>query len=756
MDSLRKQNKNLIYNLLYSIMVFSLVYVIAEGIGLKLKPYVQFPVIFLSSLLVKFFIFNPAVFYSLLLFTFIIFLIIQRYFYPILFVIGEKTYALIENIIENILGKGNITPENLIPFWFLIIILVSFITSIVIFKSKKIYFLLPIYILPFLYYWYYYYDSAYWMMALFLASFIMLMGLNKYDSLKANIIYKSWFKTISIYSLITVSLALILPKTYDYIEWPWLQEKVETYFPVVKELRSYDSYTKKREEASLFDFSSTGLQEGISKLGGPVKLNNSRIMLIRSDEPVYLRGNVKQIYTGNSWQSYDTDFKKYRPNGRLNNLTSYERKSFYREKTIVIKNLTLTTQTVFSPYLPEAVYIDKDSTIFINDDFEMILPDGIYKNESYTLKVQKPYPYSVLLTKGIYNTKNSIENLDIYLQVPDNISKQIKDLVKAIVEGKKTDYEKAVAIESYLRENYKYTYDVEEVPDNVEFIHHFLFNEKKGYCTYFATAMAIMLRLEGIPSRYIEGYIAIDEVEPEIYEITGKNAHTWVEAFIEPVGWISFEPTPAYPVENRMTESLNSQENGINAPSNAYIPINGEKVIDRAPKDAIIDDMPMASTENDYTNDTSKASKSNEKTVYMFGILMLLLSIRLIRGLIYYKFEDIKYKKLSNNEKIIFLYRQIIKIIELFGYPQKSGETHYEYAERIANKFYYTGEKNIKKITDIFVKSKYSTLPISDDDVKELEDFKYSINKQLRKYLGLAKYLYRKYIKLDLKVKISH
>ena len=76
-------------------------------------------------------------------------------------------------------------------------------------------------------------------------------------------------------------------------------------------------------------------------------------------------------------------------------------------------------------------------------------------------------------------------------------------------------------------------------------------------------------------------------------------------------------------------------------------------------------------------------------------------------------------------------------------------ETHYEYADRVANKFYYHSEKNLKQITHIFVKSKYSPYLSSDEDVNELTDFRQTLNKHLKNYLGLRKYLYRKYIKMD-------
>lgn len=63
-----------------------------------------------------------------------------------------------------------------------------------------------------------------------------------------------------------------------------------------------------------------------------------------------------------------------------------------------------------------------------------------------------------------------------------------------------------------------------------------------------------MLRLQGIPSRYVEGYVARDLVEENKYVVKQKHGHAWVEAFIEPVGWVRFEPTPAYAAVPRIIE----------------------------------------------------------------------------------------------------------------------------------------------------------------------------------------------------------
>ena len=71
-----------------------------------------------------------------------------------------------------------------------------------------------------------------------------------------------------------------------------------------------------------------------------------------------------------------------------------------------------------------------------------------------------------------------------------------------------------------------------------------MLTSKSGYCTYFASALGVMARIAGIPSRYIEGYL-VKADESGVIEVTGENAHAWVELYFDGFGWLSFDPTPS-------------------------------------------------------------------------------------------------------------------------------------------------------------------------------------------------------------------
>ncbi|MBR6338157.1 MAG: transglutaminase domain-containing protein, partial [Ruminococcus sp.] len=123
--------------------------------------------------------------------------------------------------------------------------------------------------------------------------------------------------------------------------------------------------------------------------------------------------------------------------------------------------------------------------------------------------------------------------------------KKIKALADEICKDCKSDYEKAKAIEQYFTDE-GFEYDLEYIPEE-ETVSYFLFESKKGICIDFATAMGVMMIMERIPVRYVEGFVAFER-DPEDSSrliVRDSHAHAFIEAFIPYVGWMTFDPTVA-------------------------------------------------------------------------------------------------------------------------------------------------------------------------------------------------------------------
>ncbi len=131
-----------------------------------------------------------------------------------------------------------------------------------------------------------------------------------------------------------------------------------------------------------------------------------------------------------------------------------------------------------------------------------------------------------------------------YTQLPPELPQRIRDLSDEITAGAETPYDKAKAIESHLK-TYAYSLTIEPPPYNADGVDHFLFEERRGYSEYFASAMTVLLRAQGIPARMVTGYTAGDRVpNHDVYVVTDSHSHGWSEVYFPGYGWIGFEPTP--------------------------------------------------------------------------------------------------------------------------------------------------------------------------------------------------------------------
>jgi len=134
---------------------------------------------------------------------------------------------------------------------------------------------------------------------------------------------------------------------------------------------------------------------------------------------------------------------------------------------------------------------------------------------------------------------------DLYAYPPSKLDPRISQLAHEITRNAPTPYDKARAIESYLKTEFHYTLDLK--PANEDPLADFLFNTREGHCEYFATAMVIMLRTLEIPSRIINGFQMGEYNElNDMYVVRESDAHSWVEAYFPHTdSWIEFDPTPA-------------------------------------------------------------------------------------------------------------------------------------------------------------------------------------------------------------------
>lgn len=134
-------------------------------------------------------------------------------------------------------------------------------------------------------------------------------------------------------------------------------------------------------------------------------------------------------------------------------------------------------------------------------------------------------------------------SVNTYLQLPNSLPDRVRSLALDITTAEPTAYDKALAIEAYLRE-FPYNLEVRKPPSGEDVADYFLFELQEGYCDYYATSMTVLARAAGLPARFVIGYVTgYYDVEQAAYYVTEAEAHSWAQIYFPGIGWVDFEPT---------------------------------------------------------------------------------------------------------------------------------------------------------------------------------------------------------------------
>jgi len=156
---------------------------------------------------------------------------------------------------------------------------------------------------------------------------------------------------------------------------------------------------------------------------------------------------------------------------------------------------------------------------------------------------------------------------DRYLGLPETITPRTRQLAAELAAGQPSRFDTARAIEGYVRDAIAYREDIEAPPRGQDVVDYVLFDSKQGYCEYYASAMAVLLRLNDIPARVVGGYFAVPyDAEVDGFLYRERNAHLWVEAYFPGHGWIPFEPTAS---QGRLTYGADQAPTPVATPSPA-------------------------------------------------------------------------------------------------------------------------------------------------------------------------------------------
>lgn len=501
------------------------------------------------------------------------------------------------------------------------------------------------------------------------------------------------------------------------------------------------------------------------KIGGSLTIDNTPAFEVKASEPMYLKGVIKNQYDDktNTWD-YSYSDTNYIPSDTYiydrkysNNSNSVLEKSGYSTlKELGVKKSKVQfinySNSIFYPYYTYCINkIDTDFSLLhgfskhnSDDNTDKGAYDITYYDCENQINLDKAYAAGVGKNLIFSNdsgkttfSKKEFQNYKVYnndyMNGYSNIDKRVVELVKKIIKGSKSDAEKVYRIEQYLKNNYTYSLEVSDINSNL--LYNFLFNEKKGYCVYFATAMTVMCMIANVPARYVEGVKMFDRKNSNgNYIVTNEDAHAWTEVMIDPKSniWYIADATPT------AAEYLTNDEN--DKKDNTSSITKDELKNDTAVKNLNI---------NKESKNKSVVKKVNRKfskatgrgiDLYKYSnlikiiiILVLILALRVL-----YKIYVIK--RAINSKNTLKLYDYCIKRLRHIGVRKLKESSEFEFAESIKYKELSSIMREI--VEEVYLEC-YSDKEVTEFNKKEVYK---KFEASMKKRQNIAKYYLFKYL----------
>lgn len=300
---------------------------------------------------------------------------------------------------------------------------------------------------------------------------------------------------------------------------------------------------------------------------GGASESDREVMRVTCSERLLWRGQVFNEYTGHGWigDSDPADEAKVKPykiflrsplpiwNGEVYayrlpaNIQPEPLRSF-RSVRQIFEGMSGRSGMFLAAAQPKVIQYDSVIDLYASDG-------GLRIHHPYSVRISRPFGSKIAygVTSDVSTAtpdelRSAGKNYPAkigpkYIRTPESCWR-LKSLASRITAKEKTDYDKVIAIQNYLVDNYTYDLNTPASPQNEDAATHFLFVSKKGYCDIFSTSMVLMCRELGIPARWVTGYASGDFSNRDgKYHVKVKDQHAWVEVYFPSYGWITFDPT---------------------------------------------------------------------------------------------------------------------------------------------------------------------------------------------------------------------
>lgn len=277
----------------------------------------------------------------------------------------------------------------------------------------------------------------------------------------------------------------------------------------------------------------------MSRVGAPLPMMEGTVMWVRVSEstPRPWRMAIYDTYTGTGWQEAKYEERAAPVGGEI----------YQTGRRALVQRFNLfrvSDGRLFSAAEPVQAISDGIQINSLLDGSGQIVTGF---TRQYELISMVPNVTEDLLRLVDEPVPDEIQ--EMYLQLPDSVPLRVYTLAGRLIADEPSYYEKVIRVQDYVRQVAAYDLEAPLPGDERDVVDYFLFDAPSGFCTYYASAMAVLLRMQEIPARVVTGYApGVFVVEQGNFEVTGDLAHAWVEVYFPGYGWIPFEPTPSQTV----------------------------------------------------------------------------------------------------------------------------------------------------------------------------------------------------------------
>lgn len=353
-------------------------------------------------------------------------------------------------------------------------------------------------------------------------------------------------------AVLTVAALLLVPAsrtTWEPMEnlAQRIRSVVEDYIRFTEERMAFSINEKGYDHAGMVD------DQVVAMLGGPADPTEDVVMRVEANSSLLLRGTIKRSYTGYSWVDDQVkarylyyDFTHRGVRNSVFDAESAKNSEGFVTRSASVEMLAEGTSTLFVPAQMSEFEMGLADAVYYNSAGEIFLTRDVASGDAYSFTARVPRGEEALIAAAAQKA-NVQDNryqavLADYTALPGGVDSRVYALAVELTQHTNNAAEKAYAIQNHLAQNYRYTLDGGYPDVGEDFVSWFLLESKEGYCSYFASSMAVMCRIAGIPARYVEGYYIKAQPGGETI-VTGENAHAWVEVYLNGLGWVAFDPT---------------------------------------------------------------------------------------------------------------------------------------------------------------------------------------------------------------------